>query len=148
MEKFNSIELKIFDLIRAGKSRSQILAKKITTAANMQNALCGIYSKTEDLVKYKTARNKFDELSCYMRNNPGAFDSLLEVEEVEEEKVGAAEVEEVKLEPLKGFTGPVDSETATSKVMKVIDRISTKLQAKLEILDEVKAEIEKELDNE
>ena len=146
MEKFNSIELKIFNLILAGKSRSQILAKKITTAAMMQNALCGIYAKTEDIVKFKTARNKFDELACFVRNNPDAFNSFLEVEEAEE--VVAAEVEEVKLESLKGSTGPADSETATSKVMKVIDRISTKLQTKLEILDEVKIEIEKELDNE
>lgn len=141
MNEFNSTELKILNLIKSGKTRSDILAEKISTSANVLNALYNIYSKTEDDVKYKTARNKFEELACYLRNNPDAFGPLLEVAEVEEEKV----VGVVEEETLQGSTSSEDP--AASRVMKAIDRIITKLHIKLEILDEVKAEIEKELNN-
>lgn len=144
MNTFNLVERKILRLIRSGKTKSDILAEKITTPAMVQNSLSNIYSKTEDDVKYKTARTKFEELACYLRNNPDAFGNICDTVEDEEEKVVEVVEEEVKSEP----QGSIGSEVAAvSKVMKAIDRIITKLNTKLEILDEVKVEIVKELSN-
>lgn len=149
MENLNSTELKVFNLIRSGKSRNEIIAENFATAASVQVALSGIYSKTEDVMTYHTARNKFEELACFVRNNPEVFKHIPEIE-VPDEKENEKEIAwPINRSELAGFQGPVKSdETITLKVKKVIDKISTKLQAKLEILDEVYTEIEKELSDE
>lgn len=72
-EKFNSLEWKVFNLIREGKSRSEIATSGITTASNFNAVLAGIYEKTDDMVGYHSARSKFTELQGYLRNNPNAF---------------------------------------------------------------------------
>lgn len=71
--KFNATELKMFNLIREGKSRNEVLTSGITTPACANMVLCMIYEKTDDIVKYRSARDKFKELQGYLRNNPTAF---------------------------------------------------------------------------
>ena len=71
--KFNATELKIFNLIREGKSRNEVLTSGLTTPACAQMTLCMIYEKTDDIVKYHSARDKYRELQGFLRNNPTAF---------------------------------------------------------------------------
>lgn len=159
MDKFNSTELRVFNLIREGKSRNEIIAEKIASPASVQVALSGIYSKTEDVMTYHTARNKFEELSCFVRNNPEAFKDIPYLEDEDKsgyKLVGASEDEthdknENAVEPKeaeKEETSPIAQNLLIYEVEKAVDKISTKLKAKIEVLDELCAEIKKELANE
>ena len=162
MENLNSTELKVFNLIRSGKSRNEIIAEGFASTVSVQNALSGIYSKTEDVMSYHTARNKFEELSCFVRNNPEAFKDVPFLEDEDKsgyKLVGASEDEtpvknentvENAVEPKeaeKEETSPIAQNLLIYQVEKAVGRISTKLKAKIEVLDEVCTEIKKELEN-
>ena len=73
MEKLTNSELKILNLIKSGKTKEDILSEKITTAGNLSFILSHIYQKTDHLVNYHSAKDKYGELVCYLRNNPDAF---------------------------------------------------------------------------
>ena len=73
MEKLTRSEMKIFELIKAGKTKEEILNEKITTASNLNFLLTQIYKKTDDIVGYRTAKDKYNELVCFMRNHPHIF---------------------------------------------------------------------------
>ena len=75
-KKFNSMELRVFNLIREGKSRDEIATSGITTSSNLNAILAGIYEKTDDLVGYHSARSKFKELQGFLRNNPNVFSPI------------------------------------------------------------------------
>ena len=76
MEKFNSMEYKVFNLIKNGKTRNEIIAEKVTTPANLSLILTGIYKKTAEFVNYHSERGKFEELAAYLRNNPDTFGTI------------------------------------------------------------------------
>lgn len=73
MEKFTKRELVIFNLIKQGKNKGEILAEIDTTPANFAAALTGIFKKTDPFVCYHTERTKFEELREYLRKNPTMF---------------------------------------------------------------------------
>ena len=71
--KFTSTELVVFNMILTGCSRDDIVAAKIVAPSSLPSVLSEIYKKTEHIVKYHTAKDKFAELLCYIRNNPDEF---------------------------------------------------------------------------
>ena len=73
MEKLTRSELRIFELLRKGKTKEEILSSKVTTASNLSYILSQIYRKTEDIVHYHSAKDKYGELLCYLRNHPDEF---------------------------------------------------------------------------
>ena len=139
MEKFSPLEHRAIEAIRSGKSRSDILAENIIKANCLPKVLTDIYSKTNKVVKYHTARNKFEELTCYLRNNPDAF-AATPFEEEQEEVMVKEVVEKIVNDIV------IDENEVILKVKKAFDKVSTKLKAKLEVLDEVFTEIAKELE--
>ena len=146
MEKLSRTELKILNFIRSGKRKSDILSEKILSPASFGTTMTSIYSKTDEVVKYHTARNKFEELACYLRNNPDAFGSLSEanMEECCSNEVVIKEAVEKIAENI--VIPSSNEEEITWKVKKAFNKVSTKLKAKLEVLDEVFTEIAKELE--
>lgn len=64
---------RIFSYIKGGYSRNEILSKNIVKPSMFTVMLSEIFDKTDETVKYHTAKNKYEELSCYCRNNPQAF---------------------------------------------------------------------------
>lgn len=136
MEKFNSMELKVFNLIKAGKSRNDIISERVTTPANLNAILSGIYKKTDEIVKYHTERNKYEELAAYLRNNP---EILSPVPPNDNNKKTAA-------------TPPQETDDSiATKVKAALNRVSYKLHnesiilsAKSQVLDEIYSEIAKE----
>ena len=87
MEKFNSMEYKVFNLIKNGKTRNEIIAEKVTTPANLSLILTGIYKKTAEFVNYHSERGKFEELAAYLRNNPDISGAILLSEKADIEKI-------------------------------------------------------------
>ncbi len=67
--KFTKLEKDILMAIASGKTKDNILAEKITTLKCLMNTLTAIYKKTAELVQYKTERNKFEELSKFIKEN-------------------------------------------------------------------------------
>lgn len=67
--KFTKLEKDILIAIASGKTKDDILAEKITTLKCLMNTLTAIYKKTAELVQYKTERNKFEELSKFIKEN-------------------------------------------------------------------------------
>lgn len=67
--KFTKLEKDILMAIASGKTKDDILAEKITTLKCLINTLTAIYKKTAELVQYKTERNKFEELSKFIKEN-------------------------------------------------------------------------------
>lgn len=130
MEKFNSMELNVFNLIRSGKSRNEILTANITTPANLSVILSGIYKKTDEYVKYHSERNKFEELAGYLRNNPEAFGPIPAGEFgkiAAENKKAAKSKPEPKEEP-QPATVPVE------KIVKAaFDKVGGRIQNELNI---------------
>ncbi len=73
MEKLTKKEYEILELIRHGKSKSSIIMELKTTPNIINQYFSTIYKKTDFLVCYHSAKNKFEELQGYLRNNPTAF---------------------------------------------------------------------------
>lgn len=135
MEKFTKSELDIVNFIKAGKSKSDILTAKVTTLASLNFLLSNIYKKTDELVKYHSERNKFEELAGYIRNNPEAFSPI------------PAAFKEVPTETKK----QQKLQTAKMPVEKVVkaafDKIGGRVQNELNIVN-IKIETINELYNE
>jgi len=90
MDKFTKKELEIIDLVRQQKTKSEIQCSLQTTTAYLNLILSNIFRKTDEFVGYKTERSKFDELRCYMRNNPTAFSPIPTNEELKSENENAS----------------------------------------------------------
>lgn len=73
MEKLTKKEYEILELIRHGKSKSSIIMELKTMPNIINQYFSSIYKKTDFLVCYHSAKNKFEELQGYLRNNPTAF---------------------------------------------------------------------------
>lgn len=72
----NPTELRVFNLIKEGKSRNEILMSGISTPTSLSLILSTIYNITDEKVKYHTIRDKFKELQCFLRNNPTVFNLI------------------------------------------------------------------------
>lgn len=151
-KKFNSIELRVFNLIREGKSRDEIAASGITTSSNLNAILAGIYEKTDDLVGYHSARSKYKELQCFIRNNPNMltpFPEPINVGEVFKKQMEPpAEIEiAIKNTPIRvGY--PVEPENKKPDVHEIIKRLNAQYKqalevnkAKLSVLDDIEKEL-------
>ena len=73
MEKLTKKEYEILELIRHSKSKSSIIMELKTMPNIINQYFSSIYKKTDFLVCYHSAKNKFEELQGYLRNNPTAF---------------------------------------------------------------------------
>lgn len=73
MEKLTKKEYEILELIRHGESKNSIIAELKTTPNVANQYFSSIYKKTDFLVCYHSAKNKFEELQGYLRNNPTVF---------------------------------------------------------------------------
>lgn len=129
-EKFTKRELEVFNMIRSGKSKSDIVSSGITTTGYLNTILCGIYEKTDSLVGYHSARNKFEELVAFLRNNPTAFTPIPEPDEGEKLVGEPKENNDVRkfVEILNRLGESYRSEVQTNKI-------------KLSVLDDINAEL-------
>ena len=108
IERFTPQELRIFNLLKAGKTKTDIINEKITTTANLNLLLSGIYKKTEDVVKYHSERNKYEELLEFIRKNAEPFTAA---PENQKEKMISAD-----------------------KIISAIDKLKKKYEAELDLL--------------
>lgn len=151
-KKFNSMELKVFNLIREGKSRDEIATSGITTASNLNAILVGIYEKTDDLVGYHSARSKYKELQCFIRNNPNILTPFPEPikigDELKKQMYPEKEIEiAIKNTPIRvGY--PVEPENKKPDVHEIIKRLNAQYKqalevnkAKLSVLDDIEKEL-------
>ena len=70
---FTNLERQIITAVAQGKSKSDILAEKITTAKCLNNTLTRIYANLQDVVQFRTERNKYEELAKYLKENSTNF---------------------------------------------------------------------------
>lgn len=163
-KKFNSMELKVFNLIREGKSRDELATSGITTASNLNAVLAGIYEKTDDLVGYHSARSKYKELQCFIRNNPNMLTPFPEPGKVgdvvpEPIRVGDEFIKQMYPEPKIEITTstnrmpirvgyPVEPENKKPDVHEIIKRLNAQYKqalevnkAKLSVLDDIEKEL-------
>lgn len=128
MEKFNSTELKVFNLIREGKSRDEIATSGITTLSNLNVILSAIYEKTNYLIGYHSARNKFKELQGYLRNNPNILTPIPD-----------------KVEENSDNTGDGIKKTSVHEIIKRLNAQYKQAlevnKAKLSVLDDIEKEL-------
>ena len=141
--KFSKTELSVFNLIRSGATLDNILKEKIVAQSSLPSVLGKIYKKTENLVKYHTQRDKFKELSCFIRNNPNEFENI-----PNNKKVKITDYIEPKHDIKKESPKIVDiipkEIDYKATVTNILDKIDEKIHrsqllinAKSEILDEV-----------
>ena len=157
MEKFNSMEYKVFNLIKNGKTRNEIIAEKVTTPANLSLILTGIYKKTAEFVNYHSERGKFEELAAYLRNNPDISGAMLLSENRKTETPVTNEIKSLKAEQslrknisknaLKNVSAAADIEKIVLNALETVgNKIENDLQimkAKAETLQDVYTEIYK-----
>ena len=157
MEKFNSMEYKVFNLIKNGKTRNEIIAEKVTTPANLSLILTGIYKKTAEFVNYHSERGKFEELAAYLRNNPDISGAILLSENRKTETPVTNEIKSLKAEQslrknisknaLKNVSAAADIEKIVLNALETVgNKIENDLQimkAKAETLQDVYTEIYK-----
>lgn len=142
MEKFNSMEYKVFNLIKNGKTRNEIIAEKVTTPANLSLILTGIYKKTAEFVNYHSERGKFEELAAYLRNNPDTFGPIPLSEFCKpEEPAKSAKKEKLKNETKytlrkQGYnhTVPTAEENITKIVLNALETVGNKIENDLQIM--------------
>lgn len=163
-KKFNSMELKVFNLIREGKSRSEIATCGITTTSNLNAILVNIYDKTEDIVGYCSRRDKFKELQCFLRNNPNVLTPFPEPGKVgdvvpEPVRVGDEFIKQMYPEPKISVTTstkpapirvgyPVEPEVKHRDIHAIIKKLNEQYKqalevnkAKLSVLDDIEKEL-------
>ncbi|MBR2526519.1 hypothetical protein IKE67_08665 [bacterium] len=140
MEKFTKTELQIVDLIRQQKTKSEIQSIIKTTAAYFNVIMSNIFRKTDEFVGYKTERSKFDELRCYLRNNPTAFSPMPTNEDLNTESA----------EPKKQICNSNgNSKSVLEQITSILSGIEKKHQTelsvaatKLSVISEIVKEIE------
>lgn len=127
--KFTKLEKDILMAIASGKTKDDILAEKITTLKCLINTSTAIYKKTAELVQYKTERNKFEELSKFIKENsilPFLTETSPEDKEVTENKTESTteKTEEVKEENPE--TQPIEQELTKEDFHKSLQSLTPK----------------------
>ena len=154
MEKFNSMEYKVFNLIKNGKTRNEIIAEKVTTPANLSLILTGIYKKTAEIVNYHSERGKFEELAAYLRNNPDTFGTIPLSEFYEPEEPAKSAKKEKPKEETKQILKqthkpliPLGEENITQIIINALETVGNKIENDLQIT-KAKAETLQDVYNE
>lgn len=117
IERFTPQELKIFNLLRAGKTKTDIINEKVTTTSNLNFLLSSIYKKTEDMVKYHSEKNKYEELLEFIRKN---FPPMPEKSNDENSQESGGNTEEKLI--------------SADKIISAIDKLKKKYEAELDLL--------------
>lgn len=133
MEKLTKREYEILELIRQGKSKSEILTTTKTSLKFLAQYLTRIFKKTDYLVAYHTERSKFEELQAYCRNNPTAF-TIFPNENSEQMSTNSSlEKERNKIE--------LDIVSVLSDLNLKYDTEKYNAQIKLQVIDDIKKKL-------
>ncbi len=170
MEKLTKKEYEILELIRHGKSKSSIIMELKTTPNTINQYFSSIYKKTDFLVCYHSAKNKFEELQGYLRNNPTAFSvvsnesnekDLKKIEQLEQQTKSLGDTVEILTKEntdlkkksenkSKEKATPVETQKSENKVDidLILDDLKIKYDIekynahiKLQVLDEIKEKL-------
>lgn len=155
MEKLTKKEYEILELIRHGKSKSSIIMELKTTPNIINQYFSSIYKKTDFLVCYHSAKNKFEELQGYLRNNPTAFSvvsnesnekDLKKIEQLEQQTKSLGDTVEILTKEntdLKKKTENKSKEKATTPPLVETQKSENKVDIDL-ILDDLKIKYDME----
>ena len=146
MLNFTNAEKQILELVRNGYSKSHILRELGIKIYSLQNYLSNIFTKTEPYVHYHSSRKKFEELGCFLRNNPTVFTDMIITDTPEEEiRTNLTDVKEDKSVNADVKAAPDErTKEILEKLYIELDKIRSsimndaqKVEAKLEVINAV-----------